>query len=109
VDIGTRVKASDWASASTHLDGYGWVMFKKLLTADECETIVGLSADNRHFRTHVVMARHGFGGRVSPPQGRFSGRLTSSRNVEPSAWYLRLSEANETRRPSRRRSVASKS
>jgi uncharacterized protein len=61
VDIDTRVAAIDWASASRHLDGYGWTMLKKLLTADECEAIAGLYEDDHRFRSHVVMARHGFG------------------------------------------------
>jgi uncharacterized protein len=60
-DIATRVEAVDWASASTHLDDYGWAMLRKLLTADECETMAGLYGDDRRFRSHVVMARHGFG------------------------------------------------
>ena len=60
-DIDTRVEAVDWASASTQLDGYGWALLRKLLTADECETIAGLYEDDRRFRSHVVMARHGFG------------------------------------------------
>jgi hypothetical protein len=61
VDIDKHVGAVDWASVSTHLDGYGWAMLRKLLTADECETIAGLYEDDRRFRSHVVMARHGFG------------------------------------------------
>ena len=61
VDIDRRVEAVDWASASTHLDNYGWAMLGKLLTAEECESIVGLYEDDRRFRSHVVMARHGFG------------------------------------------------
>ena len=60
-DIDTRLEAFDWASASTHLDGYGWAMLRQLLTADECQTIAGLYQDDRRFRSHVVMARHGFG------------------------------------------------
>jgi hypothetical protein len=59
--IETRLEAFDWASVSVHLDAYGWAMFRHLLTADECETIAGLYVDDRHFRSHVVMARHGFG------------------------------------------------
>jgi hypothetical protein len=55
VDIDKRVGAVDWASVSTHLDGYGWAMLRKLLTADECETIAGLYEDDRRFRSHVVM------------------------------------------------------
>jgi len=61
VDIDTRVEAVDWASVSTHLDGYGWAILKTLLTADECEAIAGLYDDDRRFRSRVVMARHGFG------------------------------------------------
>src|SRR5262245_11269410 len=61
VDIDTRVGAVDWASASTHLDGCGWAMLEKLLTKDQCETIAGFYEDDRRFRSHVVMARHGFG------------------------------------------------
>ncbi len=60
-DIGTRVEMVDWASASTHLDGHGWTMLEKLLTTDECEAVAGLYANDRRFRSHVVMARHGFG------------------------------------------------
>ena len=61
VDVDTRVAAIDWANAATHLDGYGWAMLKTLLTADECERIARLYGDDRRFRSHVVMARHGFG------------------------------------------------
>jgi len=61
IDVDTRVEAVDWASASTNLDSYGWAMLRKLLTADECKAIAGLYEDDRRFRSHVVMARHGFG------------------------------------------------
>src|SRR6202040_3783059 len=33
----------------------------KLLTAGESAAVAGLYADDRHFRSHIVMARHGFG------------------------------------------------
>jgi uncharacterized protein len=59
--VQTRVEAFDWLSVSTHLDGYGWATLPNLLTADECESIAGLYAEDRHFRSHIVMARHGFG------------------------------------------------
>jgi hypothetical protein len=61
VDIDTRVDTVDWASVSTHLDDYGWAMLRNLLTADECQAIAALYDDDRRFRSHVVMARHGFG------------------------------------------------
>jgi len=61
VDVNTRVEAVDWANATAQLDGYGWAMLPTLLTTDECERIAGLYDDDRRFRSHVVMARHGFG------------------------------------------------
>jgi uncharacterized protein len=60
-DVATRVEAVDWASVSTALDAHGWAMLGKLLTADECESLADLYDDDRRFRSHVVMARHGFG------------------------------------------------
>lgn len=56
-----RVEAIDWAGVSTHLDSHGWAMFEKLLTEEECEAIAALYADDRRFRSHILMARHGFG------------------------------------------------
>ena len=56
-----RVDHCDWSSLSTHLDAHGWAIIEKLLTAEECQAIAGLYADDRRFRSHIVMARHGFG------------------------------------------------
>jgi uncharacterized protein len=61
MDIDSRIDAYPWPSISEHLDADGWAMIKKLLTASECEAIAGLYADDHHFRSHIVMARHGFG------------------------------------------------
>jgi uncharacterized protein len=60
-DIDARIDAYTWSSISDHLDAHGWAMLEKLLTAAECEAVADLYADDRHFRSHVVMARHGFG------------------------------------------------
>jgi hypothetical protein len=51
----------DWASIAQHLDAHGWALLPKLLTPDECARIAALYADDGHFRSHIVMARHGFG------------------------------------------------
>ena len=56
-----RVDHYNWSSLSTHLDAHGWAILQQLLTADECRAIAGLYSDDRRFRSHVVMARHGFG------------------------------------------------
>ena len=61
IDIDSRVDAYAWSSISEHLDAHGWAIVEKLLTAGECEAVAGLYADDRHFRSRIVMARHGFG------------------------------------------------
>jgi hypothetical protein len=60
-DVGPRVDGYDWTSILTHLDVNGWATIPKLLTASEAAAIAGLYDDSRIFRSHVVMARHGFG------------------------------------------------
>lgn len=60
-DIKTRVVRYDWQSVATHLDAHGWAMLDMLLTAAECEAIAHFYPDDRLFRSHVIMARHGFG------------------------------------------------
>jgi len=57
----TNLEAFDWPGLLKHLDTYGWAMFENLLTAAESETIAGLYDEERHFRSRVVMAQHGFG------------------------------------------------
>ena len=56
-----QVEGIDWARISSGLDGHGWAMIDKMLTPDECRSIVALYDDDSRFRSHVVMARHGFG------------------------------------------------
>jgi uncharacterized protein len=61
VDIDTRVKGYDWARVAEHLDAHGWATLPRLLTAGETDALADLYDDDRMFRSHVVMARHGFG------------------------------------------------
>ena len=59
--VGDRVGGFDWSRIASHLDAHGWALLPTLLTADECSALAGLYGNDRHFRSHVVMARHGFG------------------------------------------------
>jgi Oxygenase, catalysing oxidative methylation of damaged DNA len=59
--VGDRVEAVAWTDAAAHLDAYGWATIEQILTAEECRAIAGLFSDDSRFRSHVVMARHGFG------------------------------------------------
>ena len=59
--IEARVDAYDWPSLARELDGFGCVVLPKLLAPDECAAVSGLYSEERHFRSHIIMARHGFG------------------------------------------------
>ena len=56
-----RVAAVDWSAVSADLDAQGWAIMAKLVSATECNAIAGHYALDSAFRSHVVMARHGFG------------------------------------------------
>ncbi|RWP70816.1 MAG: hypothetical protein EOR91_31965, partial [Mesorhizobium sp.] len=57
----TRVAAYDWQALAGEMSGYGCAVMEKLLTPQECREVAGLYPDESHFRSHVHMARHGFG------------------------------------------------
>ena len=57
----TRVAAYDWSSLTGELDGFGCAILPKLLAPEECDAISRLYPEERHFRSHIIMARHGFG------------------------------------------------
>jgi hypothetical protein len=60
-DIAARVDAIDWAQATEDLDAQGCAVLKALLTPDECHALAALYPDDAHFRSKIVMGRHGFG------------------------------------------------
>ncbi len=60
-DIHARLQRIDLAGLESTLDAQGWAVLGDLLTAPECDGITGLYAQEAGFRSHVVMARYGFG------------------------------------------------
>ncbi|MDI4235195.1 2OG-Fe(II) oxygenase [Bradyrhizobium sp. Arg237L] len=56
-----RVAAYDWQVLAGELDNYGCAVLPKLLSPEECRTIADIYPDESHFRSHIHMARHGFG------------------------------------------------
>ena len=50
-----------WEGFAADLDTQGWAVLPGLLTAVECEAVAELYGSGKGFRSHVVMARHGFG------------------------------------------------
>ena len=56
-----RVNAIDWASVTVDLDAQGWAVLPGLIGDEESGGIAGMYDGGQGFRSHVVMARHGFG------------------------------------------------
>ena len=51
----------DWTQLTAHLDAHGRATLPHLMTIAETDAIARLYDDDSVFRSHVVMARHGFG------------------------------------------------
>src|SRR5258708_34092801 len=60
-DIAARVDAIDWAQTTSELDAPGCAVLNGLLSQDECRALAALYPDDNHFRSRIVMGRHGFG------------------------------------------------
>jgi uncharacterized protein len=56
-----RVAMLDWANLTEQLNAFGNVVVEGLLSPRECRQISSLYPDDRDFRSHVHMGRHGFG------------------------------------------------
>ena len=60
-DVATRLAALDWPGITAGLDQSGAATTGPLLSAAECLGVTALYDDDARFRSHIVMARHGFG------------------------------------------------
>jgi uncharacterized protein len=118
-----RVGAYDWGAIGAELDAHGCAVLPKLLSADECKEVAALYAHDAHFRSHIQMARHGFGKgeykyfgyplpalvsglrnalypRVAPIANSWNARMKiDTRYPEKHADYLKLCHAAGQRRP----------
>ncbi|WP_434722022.1 2OG-Fe(II) oxygenase [Mesorhizobium sp. RIZ17] len=57
----SRVAAQDWRALVSDLNAQGCAVMPGLMSSEECADVAGLYPHEEHFRSHVVMARHGFG------------------------------------------------
>jgi uncharacterized protein len=55
------MKALDWDRVGSELDAHGAAVIEQAISAAECDALAALYPVERHFRSRVVMARHGFG------------------------------------------------
>lgn len=55
------MQANHWKNVARDLDAQGSAVLEHLLSAEECRALSALYPKDDLFRSHVVMARHGFG------------------------------------------------
>jgi len=55
------VDAIDWANIGNDLDARGCAVIEGLLTPQQCRDLAAMYPDDAHFRSRIVMGRHGFG------------------------------------------------
>jgi len=93
-----RLARVDWADISEELDAQGFAMVDNLLTPLECRDIARSFGDDDLFRSHIHMARHGFGqgeykyfGYPLPdPIGAFRGAFYPRLAPIANRWHERL-------------------
>jgi hypothetical protein len=56
-----RVAMYDWQTLSQEMSDCGCAVIERLLSPEECREIAGLYPEEGRFRSHIHMARHGFG------------------------------------------------
>ncbi len=56
-----RVAKYDWTAIANALNDFGCARLETLLTREECRDTAALYAREERFRSHIHMARHGFG------------------------------------------------
>ncbi|WP_326810232.1 2OG-Fe(II) oxygenase [Streptomyces scopuliridis] len=59
--LAARVDTADWEALTDEVNAYGSTLTGRLLTPDECASIVALYGEAERFRTTIDMARHRFG------------------------------------------------
>ena len=56
-----RVESFGWQSITNELNDSGNALLRNILTPQDCEALASLYSNDEHFRSRVVMSRHGFG------------------------------------------------
>ena len=56
-----RATQYDWKIISNELSDFGCARIERLISPDECREIAELYPHEERFRSHIHMARHGFG------------------------------------------------
>ncbi|MGJ5869234.1 proline hydroxylase [Serratia sp. OLHL2] len=59
--LATRLAELDWAAIERELDAQGCARLPGVLSQDLCRELSALYPQDTHFRSRIVMAKHGFG------------------------------------------------
>jgi len=59
--VAEAIRVADWYQVRRDLDAAGYAVLPALLGPDACAEIAASFDEDRRFRSHVVMQRHGFG------------------------------------------------
>ncbi|MGZ4789122.1 MAG: 2OG-Fe(II) oxygenase [Terriglobales bacterium] len=82
-----RLTAIDWESVTRELNERGHCVTEPILTEEECHDLSDMYADEKRFRSHIVMARYRFG---SGDYKYFAHPLPDIVREMRSAFYRRL-------------------
>ena len=61
MDMAKTLQQSDWSRVADDLSARGSAVIERLVSPEECRALAALYPDDAHFRSRVVMRRHGFG------------------------------------------------
>jgi uncharacterized protein len=61
IEIKGRVDGLDWTAAEESLSARGYAVTDTILSAAECDELVGMYGEDNRFRSQIVMARYRFG------------------------------------------------
>src|SRR5262245_37039609 len=59
--VAERVATLDWQGLAADLDAHGYAIAGAVLAPEECQGLAASYAEERLFRSRIIMARHGFG------------------------------------------------
>ncbi|GJL91362.1 2OG-Fe(II) oxygenase [Hyphococcus sp.] len=60
-ELNERIEEVDWARANEALNRNGWAPLGRLLSNEECASLISAYVDDDQYRSTVIMRRHGFG------------------------------------------------
>ena len=61
MDLTQRIEHADWTAVTESLNDKGYATVSKILSADECDTLISQYGDDTLYRKTIQMENHGYG------------------------------------------------